>query len=44
MVTSYVQSYAKNVDIQNREIAFDKNLRDKANVKETNQAQQRHKF
>ena len=44
MVTSYVQSYAKNVDIQNREIAFDKLLRVKANIKETTEAQAAHKF
>ena len=44
MVTSYVQAYEKNIDIQNREIAFDKHLREKANVKETSTAQQRHKF
>ena len=29
-VTSYVQAYEKNVDVQNREIAFDKALREKA--------------
>ena len=39
MVTSYVQAYEKNVDVQNREIAFDKRLREKANVKETTTAQ-----
>ena len=44
MVTSYVQAYEKNVDIQNREIAFDKRLREKANVKENKKAQTRHRF
>ena len=34
MVTSYIQAYEKNVDIQNREIAFDKRLREKSKIKQ----------
>ena len=44
MVTSYIQAYEKNVDIQNREIAFDKRLREKSKIKQEKTAQERHKF
>ena len=44
MVTSYIQSYEKDFETQNKEIAFDQLLRDKAQVKQEKTAQDLHKF